>query len=514
MKSQSLPKVLHSFAGRSMLGHVLAATDTLQPATTSVVIGHRGEEVAAHLAELQLGRSLSGQPGPLIPVTQHEQHGTGHAVRVAMQQLRPDASEETGLVLVVPGDAPLLRGETLAALLAEHAANDAAATMLTSRVADPTGYGRVVRAPDSTVAQVVEDKDASADQLAITEVSALVYVFDAPALRDAVSRLSRENSQQEEYLPEVISIFVAEGKTVRALAAPASETAGVNDRIQLSQAHRAYNDRLLAAHMLDGVTVIDPATTWVDVDVRLAADVTLRPNVRLEGATQVAADAVIGPDCTLADTSVGRASHLRQVVANQARIGAGVTVGPYAYLRPGTELADEVHVGTFVEIKASDVGFGSKVPHLTYVGDASIGEQSNIGASTVFVNYDGVKKRRSSIGSYARTGADNMFVAPVSVGDGAYTAAGSVIAEDVPPGALAIARSRQRNVDGWVAKRRAGTPADRAAQAAQAAQPIADSAHEVRPPEPATEPTSAEPTSAEPTSAEPTNLPHPRDGDF
>jgi bifunctional UDP-N-acetylglucosamine pyrophosphorylase/glucosamine-1-phosphate N-acetyltransferase len=490
MKSRSVPKVLHSFAGRSMLGHVLAATDATQPTQTAVVIGHRGDEVAAHLAAVQVSRSLSGLPGTLVPVTQLEQHGTGHAVRVALEQLRPDAADEAGLVLVVPGDAPLLRGETLAALVAEHSANDASATMLTSRVPDPAGYGRVVRAPDSTVAEVVEEKDASPDQRAINEVSALVYLFDAPALRDAVSRLSRNNSQQEEYLPEVISIFVAEGKTVRAVTAAACETAGVNDRIQLSQAHRSYNDRLLAEHMLNGVTIIDPATTWVDVHVRLEADVTLRPNVRLEGATEIAADAIIGPDCTLVDTSVGRASHLRQVVANQARIGAGVTVGPYAYLRPGTDLADEVHVGTFVEIKASDVGFGSKVPHLTYVGDASIGEQSNIGASSVFVNYDGVNKNRSSIGSYARTGADNMFVAPVSVGDGAYTAAGSVIAEDVPPGALAIARSRQRNIAGWVAKLRPGTPADLAARAAQAA-------------------LTSEPTSPKPTS----HQPHPRDGE-
>ncbi|MCW2522616.1 MAG: bifunctional UDP-N-acetylglucosamine diphosphorylase/glucosamine-phosphate N-acetyltransferase, partial [Frankiales bacterium] len=251
--------------------------------------------------------------------------------------------------------------------------------------------------------------------------------------------------------------------------AAASETAGVNDRVQLGQAHRAYNERLLVEHMLNGVTVIDPASTWVDAGVEIEADATINPNVRLEGATRIAADAIIGPDCTLTDTEVGAGSHLRQVVANRSQIGAGVTVGPYAYLRPGTVLADEVHIGTFVEIKASDVGLGSKVPHLTYVGDASIGEQSNIGASSVFVNYDGVHKHRSRIGSHVRTGADNMFVAPVSVADGAYTAAGSVIAEDVPPGALGIARARQRNIAGWVAKERAGTPADLAARAAQAA---------------------------------------------
>ena len=454
MRSAALPKVLHSFAGRSLLGHALAAVAPLQPNRTAVVIGHRRDEVTAHLAETA---------PDVLPVVQEEQRGTGHAVRVALDAL----GAVTGSVLVLPGDAPLLRAETLAELLAEHAASGAAATMLTSVLPDPTGYGRVIRDGDA-VARVVEHKDANPDELAVAEVSALVYAFDAALLDDAVRRLSTDNAQGEEYLPDVVGMFVADGRPVRALIAPAAETAGVNDRVQLAAAHRAYNDRLLETHLRAGVTVQDPATTWVDAEVELAADVTLLPQVQLVGRCRIAAGAVIGPDSTLTDTEVGAGSSLHRTVANRARVGAGVTVGPFAYLRPGTVLADQVHIGTYVELKAAEVGVGSKVPHLSYVGDASIGEHSNIGAATVFVNYDGVNKHRSVIGSHARTGADNMFVAPVTVGDGAYTAAGSVISLDVPPGALGVGRAPQRNVAGWVARRRSGTAAAEAALAAEA----------------------------------------------
>ncbi|MDP9092839.1 MAG: bifunctional UDP-N-acetylglucosamine diphosphorylase/glucosamine-1-phosphate N-acetyltransferase GlmU, partial [Actinomycetota bacterium] len=361
----------------------------------------------------------------------------------------------------------LLRPETLAALLAEHARTGAAATLLTSVVSDPSGYGRVIRSSSGgEVLRIVEDRDASAEELEVAEISALVYAFDSVPLREAVARLSTENSQGEQYLPEVISIFVAAGLPVRALVADQEQTAGVNDRVQLAHAHRAYNARLLERHMRAGVTVIDPATTWVDAGVELEPDVTLLPSVELHGATYVAEGAHIGPQVTLTDTSVGARSRLSRTVAVSARVGADVTVGPFAYLRPGTDLADGVHIGTYVEVKNSDIGLASKVPHLSYVGDASIGEHTNIGAATVFVNYDGVDKHRSSIGDHARTGADNMFVAPVQVGDGAYTAAGSVITQDVPPGAMGVARAAQRNVGGWVARKRPGTPAALAAEAA------------------------------------------------
>jgi bifunctional UDP-N-acetylglucosamine pyrophosphorylase/glucosamine-1-phosphate N-acetyltransferase len=293
-----------------------------------------------------------------------------------------------------------------------------------------------------------------------------MYAFDSAALCDALRRLSTDNAQGEEYLPDVVAILVGDGRNVAAVTAPASDTLGVNDRVQLATAHQIYNRRLLDAHMRAGVTVVDPATTWIDADVRLAPDVTLHPSVYLHGATAIHDGAAIGPDVTLTDTSVGERSRVSRAVCNSATIGVNCEVGPFAYLRPGAQLAAGVKIGTYVEVKASEIGPGTKVPHLSYVGDATIGEYTNIGAATVFVNYDGVRKHHSTIGSYVRTGADNMFVAPVSVGDGAYTAAGSVIDQDVPPGALGIARARQQNVAGWVAKRRSGTAADDAARRA------------------------------------------------
>jgi bifunctional UDP-N-acetylglucosamine pyrophosphorylase/glucosamine-1-phosphate N-acetyltransferase len=458
MKSQALPKVLHGFAGRTLLGHVVAALEPLAADVTLVVVGHRRGEVSDHLAEIA--------PASL-PVVQEEQLGTGHAVALALDYL-PAAGN--GTVLVLPGDAPLIRSETLIALLERHHASGAAVTLLTSKAADPTGYGRVVRAAGEVdaVARVVEHADATDAERAITEISALVYAFDEALLRDAVGKLSKDNAQGEHYLPDVVSILVADGHPAIAVLAPATETAGVNDRVQLATAHRVYNDRLVEMHMRNGVSIVDPATTWLDVGVKLAADVTIEPNVQLKGVTAIGGGSVIGPDVTLTDTSVGQGTTLDRVVATSAVIGDDVTAGPFAYLRPNTVLKNGVHIGTYVEVKNSDVGVGSKVPHLTYVGDATIGEHSNIGAATVFVNYDGVHKHRSVIGNHARTGADNMFVAPVTVGDGAYTAAGSVITEDVPPGAMGVGRARQRNIAGWVLRRRAGTKAADAARAAGA----------------------------------------------
>jgi bifunctional UDP-N-acetylglucosamine pyrophosphorylase / glucosamine-1-phosphate N-acetyltransferase len=462
----AVPKVMRGFAGRSMIGHVLAATGPLVAAQTLVVVGHLRDTLIGHLKEI----------APTVEtVVQDEQLGTGHAVRIALTAVAPSAQAPSGPIVVVPGDTPLLEPATLAALCAAHAQTGAAVTLLTSQLPDPSGYGRIIRTSTGAVSAVVEHKDAAPEQLAITEIASGVYAFDHAFLREAVEQLTTANAQGEQYLPDVVQIAVNAGRPVHAVVAPADETAGVNDRSQLARAHRVFNDRLLESHLLAGVTVIDPATTWVDVTVTIEADATVLPGVQLYGATRIGAGAVIGPDTTLTDTEVGQRSQLQRVVANQATIGADVTVGPFAYLRPGTALADAVHIGTYVEIKASDIGAGSKVPHLTYVGDASIGEQTNIGAATVFVNYDGEKKQRSVVGSHAKTGADNMFVAPVEIGDGAYTAAGSIITEDVPPGALAIARARQRNLPDWVAHNRPGSAADSAARAAQATQAETDS---------------------------------------
>ena len=456
MRSRALPKVLHSFAGRTMLGHVLAATSPLAPQRTVVVVGHRRDEVVAHL------QAMAPQA---VPVVQDEQNGTGHAIRLALGSVPDDAP---GTVVVVPADAPLLTPEILAALVAEHDSSGAAATLLTSVLADPTGYGRVVRDATGAVVRVVEHRDADADELAVDEVATSVYAFDHALLRDAVGRLSTDNAQGEEYLPDVIAILGRDGHKLAAVTAPAEATAGCNDRVQLAHAHRVYNQRLLEAHMRAGVTVVDPATTWVDADVRIDPDVTIWPGCDLHGTTYVAAEAQIGPQTSLTDTTVGRRSELHRAVAVRATIGADVTVGPFAYLRPGTVLHDGVHIGTSVELKNSEVGAGSKVPHLSYVGDATIGEHSNIGAATVFLNYDGVQKHRSTVGDHVKVGGDNMLVAPVTIGDGAYTAAGSVITQDVPPGAMAVARARQRNVAGWVQRKRAGTPAAEAAGRAAA----------------------------------------------
>jgi bifunctional UDP-N-acetylglucosamine pyrophosphorylase/glucosamine-1-phosphate N-acetyltransferase len=451
MRSRSRPKVLHGFAGRTLLGHVLAATGPLGAGQTVVVVGHRRADVIEHLGEIA---------PEARPVVQEQQDGTGHATRLALDAVPESA---VGTVVVVPGDAPLLSTEVLAKLVADHQASGAAVTLLTSVVTDPTGYGRVIRDADGTVARVVEHKDATPDERAVAEVATSVYAFDAALLRAALGKLSTDNAQGEEYLPDVVGILAATEHPVAAVVAPAETTAGVNDRVQLAAAHRAYNARLLDAHMRAGVTVVDPATTWVDADVTIEPDATLWPSVDLHGSTHIGARAEIGPQVTLTDTAVGPDACITRAVGVQATVGARVTIGPFAYLRPGTVLADDVHIGTYVELKQAQVGKGTKVPHLTYVGDATIGEHTNIGAATVFVNYDGVAKHHTVIGSHARTGADNMFVAPVEVGDGAYTAAGSVITQDVPPGAMAVARAAQRNVAGWVARKRAGTPAAEAA---------------------------------------------------
>lgn len=457
MKSQ-IPKVLHGFAGRSMLGHVLAAVDGADIASSWIVVGHGRDAVSAHLTQLATKAS---------PVVQDQQLGTAHAVRTALAHIEAVPGET---VLVLTGDAPLLRAETLRILLDAHHSSGAAGAMLTSEVGDPTGYGRVIRAVDGTVARVVEHRDANAEELAVREVSALVYAFDGALLRAALGEVRAANSQGEEYLPDVVGILRGHGHLIVAVQAPEAETAGINDRVQLAAAARAYNTRLLEEHMRAGVTVADPATTWVDPDVVLEPDSTLLPGVDLHGATRVASGAVIGPETTLNDTTVGARSSVVRAVCDQAVIGSDVTIGPFAYLRPGTVLTDGVHIGTYVEIKNSDIGAGTKVPHLSYVGDASIGAGSNVGAATVFVNYDGATKRRSTVGAHVRIGSDNMIIAPVTIGDGAYTGASTVVREDVPPGALAVsAGNRQRTIDGWVARKRPGTTSDAAAQQAQQA---------------------------------------------
>jgi bifunctional UDP-N-acetylglucosamine pyrophosphorylase/glucosamine-1-phosphate N-acetyltransferase len=451
----STPKVLHALGGRSLLGHVLAAAEPLGAGATVVVVGAGRAAVEEHLAQIA--------PGAL-PVVQEEQRGSGHAAAVALAAV-PDLE---GPVLLVNGDAPLLRAATVASLVEEHRTAGSVLTVLTAEVEDPTGLGRIIRDEHGAVRAIVEERDATDAQRAIREVNAGVYLGDAAALRQALTRVGAGNEQGEEYLTDVLGLLVADGAQVGGhRAADAADTLGCNDQRELAARRRTLNDRVLDDLMRAGVTVIDPQTTWVDVTVEVAPEAVLHPGTQLLGATTVAAGAVVGPDSTLVDTEVGEHASVVRAHCQLAVIGPEVSVGPFAYLRPGTRLGARSKVGTFVETKNATVGEGSKVPHLSYVGDATIGSGTNIGAATVFVNYDGVAKHHTTIGDHARTGADNMFVAPVTVGDGAYTAAGSVITTDVPAGAMAVARARQRNVGGWVSRRRPGTPAAEAAEAAQ-----------------------------------------------
>jgi len=473
------PKVLHAIGGRSLLGHVLAATRDLDARRTAVVVRYQAERVAEHARSVAEG---------VLVVEQDELPGTGAAVRSALSVLDaashadraahgvPLGQEGQGLgdgldgpVLVVAGDLPLLDAGTLGELVAAHVADGNAVTVLTTVVADPAGYGRVVREGGTgDVLRIVEHRDASPTELEVAEINTSVYVFDAGVLRSGLARITQHNAQGELYLTDVVALAREDGGQVRAIVSEDPYAVeGVNDRVQLAALGRILNDRTVAHWMRAGATVVDPATTWIDVDVELAPDVTILPGTQLHGATVVSTGATVGPDTTLTDVEVGEGAVVTRTHATLSVIGAGANVGPFAYLRPGSVLGEKGKIGTFVETKNAQIGAGSKVPHLSYVGDATVGEGTNIGAATVFVNYDGVHKHHTTIGAHARTGADNLFVAPVTVGDGAYTGAGSVIRQDVPSGALGVSAGAQRNIEGWVERRRPGTAAAQAAAAAR-----------------------------------------------
>lgn len=453
MKSKTA-KVLHPLAGRSMVGHVLTAVHGLQPRRVVTVVGHQRDQVEAHIADIA--------PSVVIAV-QEEQLGTGHAVRVAVEAA---GLEPEGTVLVAYGDTPLLTTASLERFVAWHTEHRHALSILSGIVADPHGYGRIVRDPNGDVEAIVEEKDATQAQREIGEINSGILAVDAAFLEEALPRIGNANAKGEYYLTDLVGLATAAGHPVGAfpIEDPA-EIEGANDRAQLATLARQLNNRIVTGWMREGVTVVDPLTTWIDVDVELTADVTILPGTQLLGATKVDEDAVVGPDTTLENTEVGAGAHVTRTVANLAVIGAGAEVGPFSYLRPNTQLGAGGKIGGFVETKNATIGDGAKVPHLSYVGDAEIGAGTNIGAGTIVANYDGVNKHRTTIGKQVRSGSNVTFVAPVNVGDGATTGAGTVVRQDVPAGALALSAGPQRNLAGWTVANRPGTPMAEAAQA-------------------------------------------------
>jgi bifunctional UDP-N-acetylglucosamine pyrophosphorylase/glucosamine-1-phosphate N-acetyltransferase len=451
MKS-SLPKLLHPLAGVPIVSHVLATARALDAAHVITVVRHERDQLAA-----VIGTDL---PESVI-VDQDEIPGTGRAVEQAVAALPGDF---TGDVLVINGDVPLLNAETLATFIAKHRASAASATVLSARPLDVNGYGRIVRSDTGAFDRIVEQKDASAEELAIDEINAGVYLFGLNELRDQLANLTTDNVQGEKYLTDVIGLLRQSGSEVTAV--PVAEpwvVAGINDRAQLSETAAMLNALIVRGWQLAGVTVQDPASTWIDLRAKLAPDVTVLPGTQILGATVIETGATVGPDTTLRDCEIGENATVKRTDGTLAVIGAGASVGPFSYLRPGTYLGADGKIGTFVETKNATIGVGSKVPHLSYVGDATVGEGANIGAGTIFANYDGVNKHRSEIGSHVRTGSHNVFVAPIRIGDGAYTGAGTVVRKDVPAGSLAINVAPQRNMDGWVQANRPGTDAANAA---------------------------------------------------
>ena len=447
-------KVLHSIAGVPLVGHVLATAEELGAEHILVVVRHERDAVSA---------AVAAQSPRAIIIDQDEVPGTGRAVEVALSGLPDDFD---GPVVVLSADVPLLDAATLRALVSAHRHESNSLTILSANLENPSGFGRIIRSADGHFEGIVEHKDASSDQLKVVEINAGVYVFEPVSLRSALSGIGTDNAQHEMYLTDAAAGIRASGGRIEAV--PVSDhwlVAGINDRVQLGAAARELNARIVRGWQLAGVTIHDPVSTWIDLKAQLAEDVELLPGTQIKGATVIARGATIGPDTTLVDCEVGENATVKRTDATLAVIGAGASVGPFAYLRPGTDLAADSKIGTFVETKNARIGVGSKVPHLSYVGDIEVGEHSNVGAGTITANYDGVNKHKTVVGSHVRSGSHNVFVAPVRIGDGAYTGAGTVVRKDVPAGSLAINVAPQRNMAGWVEANRAGTDAAKAAAA-------------------------------------------------
>ena len=415
-------KVLHTLCGVPMVNYVIEAIRPLSPERLLVVVGHQAGLVEAVL------------PEDAGPVLQKEQLGTGDAVRVALEALE---GEEEGVLLVVNGDGPLISDRTLGELVERHLSAQVGATVLVARLDDPGGLGRVVE--DAGVVRIVEERDASEAEREIQLVNLGLYAFDLPEIRDAIGRLEADKSGQGElYLTDVLGIIGRRSRAVTYHLKNLEEANLVNDRSQLARAEEILRRRILDAHMREGVTVRDPVSTHIEASVEIGRDTVILPGTFLRGSTKIGSDCVIGPSTDLLDTAVGDGALVEHSVGRGAEVGVGASVGPYAFLRPGTVLGHEAKVGAYCEVKNTRVGRGSKVPHLSYVGDAEIGEEANLGAGTITANYDGVNKSRTRIGNRVFTGVNTNLIAPVTIGDGAYLGAGSVVNKDIPPGKLAV----------------------------------------------------------------------------
>jgi len=457
MKSD-LPKVLHPVAGRPILGYVVDAARALGPERTSVVVGYQADRVLAYLAE--------GFPGlAFASALQVPQKGTGHALLVAREAI---GGEEADLLLLY-GDTPLVKSETLTALLDHHRSSKATATILAAVVADPSGYGRIIRdEATGTISHIVEDRDATPAQRAVREVNCGIYCFRVPDIFPLLDQLTADNRQEEFYLVDIVSLILRQGGLVTTLTAvDPEEVEGVNSRVQLARAEARKRGDILTELMRSGVTVVDPASTFVDWGVEVGRDTILEPGAILRGRTKIGTGCVIGPWSHLDGAIIADDCRVWASVVEDSAIRPGASVGPFSRIRPGTTLEAGVQVGNFAEVKNSTIGARTKIHHHSYIGDADVGPDVNIGAGTVVVNYDGLKKHRTQIGQGAFIGCNSNLVAPIKIGDGAYTAAGTTVTADVPPGHLAVGRTRQSNLAGWVERRRSGTVSAEAAQAAK-----------------------------------------------
>ena len=435
----ALPKVLHEICGRPMVAWPILAAKEAGAGRVCVIVS----------PDRDLSAAL---PNGTETIVQPEADGTGGALRAASEVVR---SSDT--VLILSGDHPLVSAEIIDELIATHRDADAAATVMTTEMEDPGSYGRIVRSPDGDIERIVEAKspgDATPEELAIKEVNAGTYAFAGPALADALERLDNDNAQGEYYLGDVLPLLRGSGLRVAAYEAPdPGVNLGINDRADLARVADEARRRILVGHMRAGVTIEDPGATWIDAGVEIAADTTILPGTTVRGRSSIGAGSTIGPMTTLIDSRVGDRATVIHSYLTDCEVANEAIVGPFTYLRPDARIGEGAKAGTFVEIKNSEIGAGAKVPHLSYIGDADVGEGSNLGASTVTANYDGRSKYRTKIGKNVQTGVDTTFVAPVEVGDESYTGAGSVITEDVPPGALGISRAEQKNVEGYAGKK-------------------------------------------------------------